>query len=172
MNYFNITRRYFEIKTAYNIDKFYFQSLVSTAVKLGILGRTLARGEDLKSIHPTPTMSMYWVNAVLRSSLFSEQRQVLKRTVEQLRQTDGILTDSTENDDYCRYVLIQPIGSRQKQIMDLSTGEYQLANVQHSGRGARCNLITLGKQQLPIYDFTRFECGESVSIVSGCYPVT
>lgn len=173
MNNFNTLRRYFEIKTAYNIDRIRFQSLTSTAAKLEIIGQALAKQRTEVAVSLAASMSRYWIGEVMASRIFAERHVAFSGILRDVINNGGMPNDDTHDDIFCQYIHMPSITPGVNVIMDLVSGDYLTPSMpKPMGDDALGNVVKIGRQYLPVYNFTRIECGKSASIVSGCFPVS
>ncbi|QOC54647.1 hypothetical protein pSALSNUABM04_187 [Salmonella phage pSal-SNUABM-04] len=170
----NTTRRYFEVKTAYNIDRFRFQSMVSTAHKLLTLSDAIRRDGDEQAVALAESVSHHWFTKTLGSSLFAEHKEAFL-AVQSWIYASGHQFDVSENqyatDEYCQYILVLPPATTTPKILNMTNSEMALPDFVRSEMHKKANgVLQIGKQRLPIFDFTRRECGLPYNIVSGYWP--
>lgn len=172
LNKFAEARKYFEAMAAYNIDRFRFQSMISTAHKLlsihhyvknGTVPSELAKG--LASI------SEYWYYKTLHSPLFKEHHaafEYVKSWGEEHGMVFNTETDSFHTDNFCKHLLVKNPHSGGYEIFSLEDGESFLADTHAGGRNVLPAALTVIRGvPSPIYNFTRRECGARSSVRIG-----
>lgn len=171
LNIFTEARKYFEVIAAYNIDRFRFQSMVSTAHKLASLQQAMDAHLPMDEISKgAASVSTYWYYKVLHSPIFKEQHDLFKG-VEAWVTTHGMTfnveADSFNTDVYCNHMLVNNPHSGGYEVFDLSTGNHYAVATLPVRSALSASVITVQDKTVPLYNFTRRECGAKSHVFIG-----
>lgn len=163
LNTIKDAKKYFEVTTAFNVDRFRCQSLISTAHKLltvkSAINARMSMDEISKGV---ASISLYWYYKLIKTPMFSSQKDIFIEVFE-WAQSHDMKFDTSEGsyntDFYCQYVLVHNPISAGPELMNLETGYRVVAQNLRPAKSATKNAVALiqGKQ-LPVFNFTRREC--------------
>lgn len=169
-NTFHDVRKFFEVIAAYNIDRFRMQSMVSTAHKVLATQQLINNGTVLEKMQKaTDSISEYWFYKVLHSPLFKEHHsafEYVQRWSEQHGLKFNTEGDSFHTDNFCNHMLIRSPHTGGYEIFDLTTGtSFAVATLPNS-KTAPAAFFKFKDGFVPLYNFTRRECG-----AQSCVPI-
>lgn len=172
LNKFAEARKYFEAMAAYNIDRFRFQSMISTAHKLLSIHHYVKNGTVPSELAGgIASISEYWYYKTLHSPLFKEHAEAfeyVKSWAEVHGMTFNTEADSFHTDTFCKYLLVKNPHSGGYEVFSLEDGGAFLADTQAAGREVLPAALTVIRGvPSPIYNFTRRECGAPSSVRIG-----
>lgn len=172
LNTFAEARKYFEAMAAYNIDRFRFQSMVSTAHKLLSIHHYVKNGTVPNELAAgIASISEYWYYKTLHSPLFKDHVgafEYVKSWSEAHGMAFNTEADSFHTDDFCKYLLVKNPHSGGYEIFSLEDGESFVADTHAAGRNLLpATLTSIRGAMTPVYNFTRRECSARSAVHIG-----
>lgn len=159
---FHAARKFFEVNAAYNVDRFRFQSMVSTAHKMLTLERAIVAGKSQDDIAKgVASVSEYWFYKTIHSPIFAEHMDSFLR-VDNWCKSHGIAYDTSEaqfhTDSYCRHMLLMSPFTGGHEVFDLETGKAFTVATLPTKNPTLAGVIHVEGKPTPLYNFTRREC--------------
>ncbi|QVW28710.1 hypothetical protein pEaSNUABM8_00213 [Erwinia phage pEa_SNUABM_8] len=171
LNTFTEARKYFEVIAAYNIDRFRFQSMISTAHKLETLNDAIRAGMPMEEISKGVTsVSDYWYYKAIHSPMLKGQREIFEH-VKVWAEDNGLAfntaADSFHTDAYCNHMLVKNPHSGGYEIFNLETGTAFAASTLPGRNTSPAGVAEINGKYVPVFNFTRRECGaKSLAVIS------
>ncbi|QVW55756.1 hypothetical protein pEaSNUABM9_00175 [Erwinia phage pEa_SNUABM_9] len=171
LNTFTEARKYFEVIAAYNIDRYRFQSMISTAHKLETLNEAIRSHLPMDEISKGITsVSDYWYYKAIHSPMFKGQTEIfehVKAWSEQHGLAFSTAPDSFNTDAYCNHMLVKNPHSGGYEIFNLETGTAFAASTLPARNTRSATVAEINGKYVPVFNFTRRECGAKSLAVIG-----
>ncbi len=169
---FQEARKYFEVIAAYNVDRFRFQSMISTAHKLTSLSAYIRNGVVVEELAKgVESVSDYWFYKTLHSPLFKDYRDAFL-LVQSWAEEQGLEfnreADSFHTDTFCNHLLVKNPHNGGYELFRLDDGQsFQADTYVNCRPQTPATLTMIQGASVPVYNFTRRECSVRTSAPIG-----